>query len=524
MKRQIAIYDTTLRDGAQGAGISYSVNDKLQIVKALDHFGVDYIEAGNPGSNPKDLAFFHAVASQTLEHAQLCAFGSTLHSGLTPQTDENLQALLRASTPIICIFGKAWDFHVNAVLGISLEENLELVDETIRYLKQQGRQVFFDAEHYFDGCMRNPQYAKRVLQTALAAGADALVLCDTNGATMPGDISAQTALVRQQFPDATLGIHCHNDTGCATANSLLAVAAGVSQVQGTLIGIGERCGNADLSAILPSIALKYQHEIRPDLGKLFQVARQVADISNTRIENSRPYIGMNAFAHKGGMHIDGVLKEHASFEHIDPEAVGNKRRFLVSEVAGRSTVVEKIRSIRPDLGKDSAEVTKILARLKEMELFGYQFEAADASFALLVQRTLGTFQAHFDVILYKTMGEYPAPDNDSPSTAIIQLAVDGKEETTAALGKGPVNALDLALRKALTVFYPEIRGIRLSDYKVRVLEQNMATAAKVRVLIETRDAESSWTTIGVSDDIIEASLLALMDSMEYKLSGKARIH
>lgn len=518
MKRRIEILDSTLRDGAQGEGISFSVNDKLNIVRALDSFGVDYIEAGNPGSNPKDLDFFSQAEKLRLQNSKLCAFGSTCRCGTAPENDVNIRSLLTANTPVTVIFGKAWDMHVREILRIEPEENLFIVRETVSYLKSKGKEVIFDAEHFFDGYKSNPDYALAVLFAAVRGGADNLTLCDTNGGTMPSDISDITKIINKAFPDKKIGIHCHNDTGCAVANSMIAVSAGASHVQGTFIGIGERCGNADLSVIIPNLRLKCGYETQGTLETLCSTARMLAEIANTQLSDGKPYTGGSAFAHKAGMHIDGVLKLPRSFEHIDPAAVGNKRRFLMSEVAGRSTVLAKIQSYAPDLTKDSPKVSQILDRLKEMEHRGYHFEAADASFELLVRKTLGTYKPHFKLVLYKTMSDYPVPEVGMPAAATIKIEVDGKEEITAVMGNGPVNALDLALRKALLVFYPSIAEISLSDYKVRVLEQNSTTAARVRVLIDTTDGKNKWTTVGVSDDIIEASLIALVDSIEYKLA------
>lgn len=515
---KIDIFDSTLRDGAQGEGISFSVNDKLNIVKALDSFGVDYIEAGNPGSNPKDLDFFRQVASVQLRNAKLCAFGSTCRHGTDPECDANIKSLLSANTPVTVIFGKSWDLHVREILRITLDDNLRIVRDTVAYLKAQGKEVIFDAEHYFDGCKSDSSYAMRVIAAAFEGGADSVVLCDTNGGTMPDDIYEMTKAVIDAFPGKKIGIHCHNDTGCAVANSMLAVKAGATQVQGTFIGIGERCGNADLSVIIPNLRLKRGYDCGGRLDMLYTVSRQLAEISNSQIDTGKPYTGMSAFAHKAGMHIDGVLKLSRSFEHIDPSEVGNKRKFLMSEVSGRSTVLTKIQSFAPELTKDSPKTAEILEKLKALEHFGYHFEAADASFELLVKKILGTYTPHFRLVLYKTMGDFPVPEGGMSASATIKVEVDGKEEITAVMGNGPVNALDLALRKALTVFYPSIGEIRLSDYKVRVLEQNSTTAAKVRVLIETTDEKNSWTTIGVSNDIIEASLFALIDSIEYKLA------
>ncbi len=516
--RRIEILDSTLRDGAQGEGISFSVNDKLAIVKTLDEFGIDYIEAGNPGSNPKDLEFFEKASKLELSRAKLCAFGSTRRHDAKADEDANIRALLSAGTPAVVIFGKASDLHVRKILKISLEDNLEMVNDTIAYLKSNSKEVIFDAEHFFDGYKSSAEYAMRVLHAAVRGGADALVLCDTNGGTMPLDIFEITKKVVADFPDIKIGIHCHNDTDCAVASSMLAVNAGASHVQGTFTGIGERCGNANLSAIIPNLALKRGYECAADLPMLTETAARIAEISNTTLGSNKPYVGSSAFAHKAGMHIDGVLKLPCSFEHIDPSVVGNKRKFLMSEVSGRSTVLNKIKHIDPGLDKDSKEIALILEKLKEMEHFGYHFEAADASFELLVKKVLGIYKPSFNLVFYRTMGDFPVPAGGMPASATVKVEVDGKEEITAVMGAGPVNALDLALRKALVVFYPSIRNMRLIDYKVRVLEQNNTTAAKVRVLIETTDEKTTWTTVGVSNDILEASFIALIDSFEYKLS------
>ena len=516
--RSVEIFDSTLRDGAQGEGISFSVQDKLNIVKALDDFGVAYIEAGNPFSNPKDAAFFERVKGLRLKSAKLCAFGSTCRKNIAPCDDENVAALLKANTETITIFGKASELHVTEILRATPEENLAIVEDTVRFLKDNGREVIFDAEHFFDGCEANPEYALEVLRAAVRGGADVLCLCDTNGGTSPLDLYGAVKRVCGAFPDRRVGIHCHNDAGCATANSLLAVEAGAVQVQGTFIGFGERCGNADLSAVIPNLMLKHGYEIPGvKLETLSETAFRIAEIANLSIRSDKPFIGRSAFAHKGGMHIDGVCKLPASFKHIDPAAVGNRRRFLASEVSGRTTVLEKAVRIAPELKKDSPETARIVEKLKELESDGYQFEAADASFELLILKLLGRYQPYFSLIQYKTTGEFPTPDGSTSAYAMIQIRVDGKTETAASTGNGPVNALDLALRKALSVFYPQLAKVHLTDYKVRVLGAENATAAKVRVLIESSDGEHVWTTVGVATDIIEASWIALVDSLEYKL-------
>ena len=517
MKR-IQIFDSTLRDGAQGEGISYSVTDKLNIVRALDDFGVDYIEAGNPASNPKDMAFFEKAGQEKLHHAKLCAFGATHRKGITADKDPGLKSLLDAGTPCVSIFGKTWDLHVEKILRATPEENLALIFDTVKFMKDNGREVIFDAEHFFDGFIHNEAYALSALEAALSAGADLLCLCDTNGGTLPGLIKDIVETVIARFPAAAIGIHCHNDTGCAVASSIAAVEAGAVQVQGTFVGTGERCGNADLSIIIPNLRFKMGLQCAgDDLTGLARTVRHICDISNIRVYKSKPYVGESAFAHKGGMHIDGVHKVSASFEHIDPTLVGAARRFLMSEVSGRTTVMKKLEQVAPDLKRDSPEVAKILETLKDLESRGYQFEAADASFELMALKTLGRFHPHFRPVIYRTSGEYPPPAGERSASAILSLEVDGKEETTAAMGNGPVNALDNALRKALKVFYPELDVVRLSDYKVRVLSGAQATAAKVRVLIESTDGDIIWNTVGVGTDVVAASWEALCDSLEYIL-------
>jgi 2-isopropylmalate synthase len=518
---KLEIFDSTLRDGAQGEGISFSVSDKAAIAHTLDNFGVDYIEAGNPGSNPKDIAFFELMAGEPLRHAKLCAFGSTRRKNLKAEEDPGLQSLLSAGTDTVTIFGKSWDLHAQKVLGVTLKENLALVSDTVRFMKAHGREVIFDAEHWFDGYKANPEYAMDVLAAASDAGADALCLCDTNGGALPLFVYESVRKVKTLFPGTRLGIHCHNDTGCAVASSMLAVDAGAVQVQGTFTGIGERCGNADLSVLIPNLQLKQGYEcIAGGLASLSRTVLKVMDISNLALPANKPYVGASAFAHKGGMHIDGVTKVSASFEHVDPVSVGNARRFLMSEVSGRTTVLAKLKTLAPGLDKDSPETSAIVKKLKELEHEGYLFEAADASFELMVLQVLNRFVPHFRLGMYRTSGEFPAPDGDTSASAMLSIQVDGKKETTAAMGNGPVHALDSALRKALKVFYPELDKVRLTDYKVRVLTGEEATASKVRVLIESTDGEVFWTTVGVSTDIIAASWQALGDSIEYILHKK----
>ncbi len=515
---RISIYDSTLRDGAQAQGISYSVEDKLKIVERLDALGVAYIEAGNPGSNPKDLEFFARAASLKLANARIIAFGATRKVGADVTADVNVQSLLQAGTPAIAIFGKSWDYQVLEILRTTLAENLAMIGDTLRYLKQHGKEVVFDAEHFFDGYKANADYALQTLAAAAEAGADSLALCDTNGGSFPDEIFAITGVVCARFPGMAVGIHCHNDSEMAVANSIRAVQAGASQVQGTINGLGERCGNANLCSIIPNLQLKLGYAcIPPDaLRHLTSVARSVSEIANLPLNEKAAYVGGHAFAHKGGMHIDAVVKNPVSYEHINPEQVGNSRRVLMSEVAGRSTLMARINAIDATLSKDSPETMKIIDRLKELEHEGYQFEAAESSFDLVVRKMLGRYLPFFELVEFKVITHEPAL-NEVNSSVIIKVRVGDQEVLTVAEGDGPVNALDKAARKALERLYPAIGSIRLTDYKVRVLDSDKASAARVRVLIESSDGHESWTTIGVSTDIINASWQALVDAMEVKL-------
>ncbi|MDD5176715.1 MAG: citramalate synthase [Sterolibacterium sp.] len=514
---KIYAYDSTLRDGAQAQGISYSVEDKIKIVGRLDDLGINYIEAGNPGSNPKDLEFFTRLGTLKLKHAKIAAFGSTRKVGIDVTQDSNVQSLLKAGTRAITIFGKCWDYQVTNILRTSLEENLAMIGDTIRYLKRQGKEVVFDAEHFFDGYKANPEYALLTLTAAAEAGADCLCLCDTNGGGFPSEIFEITRTVVGRFKVA-IGIHCHNDGELAVANSVMAVQAGATQVQGTINGIGERCGNANLCSIIPNLQFKLGFDCIPpeSMRHLTSTARFVSEIANITHNEKAPYVGNDAFAHKGGMHIDAVNKDPISYEHINPESVGNNRRILMSEVAGRSTLLARINAVDPTLTKDSPETQKVVDRLKELEHEGYQFETAESSFELVVRKLLGKYQPFFELREFKVIVNEPAV-NSMNSSAMIKISVGNQEEFTAAEGDGPVNALDNAVRKALERFYPAIKEIKLTDYKVRVLDSDKASAAKVRVLIETTDHLENWTTIGVSTDIIDASWRALVDAIEYKL-------
>jgi 2-isopropylmalate synthase len=515
---KVTVFDSTLRDGAQAEGVSFSVEDKIKIVKALDKLGVGYVEAGNPGSNPKDLEFFERIKEVSLANTKIAAFGSTRRRGISPSEDGNVRALLGAEVDTVAIFGKSWDFHVTDIINATLQENLEMIYDTISYLKEQGKEVVFDAEHFYDGYKNNPDYAIKTLEAAVKAGADCLCLCDTNGGTFPDDIYNITKLVADKF-DTVIGVHAHNDCGMAVANSIMAVKAGARHVQGTMTGFGERCGNTNLSTVIPDLQLKLDYECIPpeNMIELTHIAREVSEIANLKLNDREPFVGKTAFAHKGGMHIDGVNKNSKSFEHIEPTLVGNERKFLTSEVAGRTTILSMIQRIAPNIEKNSPETVKIIDKLKELEYEGYQFEGAEGGFELLIRKELGKYKPFFELETFKIIGEHPTDGSTQTATAMIKVSVDGKREITAAEGDGPVNALDKALRKALEVFYPDLSDVHLTDYKVRVLDSTSATASKVRVLIESSDGNDSWTTVGVSKDIIEASWIALVDSIEYKL-------
>jgi 2-isopropylmalate synthase len=516
--KNIEILDTTMRDGAQARGIAFSVSDKLHLCRAMDDFGVAYIEAGNPASNPKEIEFFQQVRKLKFNHAKLAAFGSTRYKNLAVEDDPNVAALLGADTEAVVIFGKAWGLHAEKVLGVTLEQNLDLIAETLSYFKKQGRTVLFDAEHFYDGYAKNPEYAMKVLVAALQGGADRLVLCDTNGGQLPGAVAEATANVAALYP-GIVGIHCHDDSGMATANTVTAVEAGASHVQGTFLGYGERCGNANLSAIIPVLQLKLGYTCVPQesLEHLTRTARTVAEISNVALDERSPFVGYNAFTHKGGMHIDGVMKTPESFEHIDPSAVGNERRFLLSEVAGRSALAQRIQMFFPGIDRNAPEISELMLKLKELEHDGYQFDGADGSFELLVRRHLAPYEPFFKVEYYKFIGEEPDQETGLSAYGTVKVDVNGSKRVTGGEGDGPVHALDQALRRALESFFPVLGKAHLTDYKVRVIDSSAATAARVRVIIETTDGDREWSTVGVSTDVINASMKALVDSMEYKL-------
>jgi 2-isopropylmalate synthase len=514
--RRIQIYDTSLRDGSQGEGVNFSLHDKLEITARLDELGCDYIEGGYPLSNEKDAQYFAKVRDMKLQHAVICAFGMTRRKGVKPAADPGMKALLESQAQVITIVGKTSAFHVTDVLRVTLEENLAMIDETLRYLRAQGREIIYDAEHFFDGWKLNPEYALETIQAAARAGAKLIALCDTNGGSMPEEIAALTTAAQAGL-DIPVGIHCHNDCDLAVANSLAAIDAGAVQVQGTINGIGERCGNADLISIAANLALKKQgyQVLRPDgVRHLTEISRFVYETANMNFRANQAFVGQSAFAHKGGMHVHAVARATASYEHIQPEAVGNERRILVSELSGRSNI--QALTQRYNLQDDRALMDRILEQVVRLENRGYQFEAAEASFDLLVRKQAGRFQPHFERMSYHVDVECDQHDK-LKTEATVKLKVGDRILHEVAEGDGPVNALDAALRKALLGIYPSLAELQLVDYKVRVINSEAGTAAGVRVVIESRDHADVWGTVGVSENVIEASWLALTDSFEYKL-------
>lgn len=518
----IELYDTTLRDGAQSEGISFSVSDKLKICEKLDELGVHFIEGGWPGANPKDMSFFNKVRSLKLKNSRLVAFGSTRHAGVSAKSDKVLKNLLSAGTRYVAIFGKSWDLHVTEVLKTTPDENLRMIEDSVKFLKSEGRKVFFDAEHFFDGYKNNKEYAIKTLRAAEEAGAERIILCDTNGGTITSHIFEIVEEVKAVVK-TPLGIHSHNDCGMAVANSIAAVQAGCIQVQGTMNGYGERCGNANLVSVIANLKLKLGVPCVSDLSlrELTEVARFVAEICNMKLADNQPFVGNSAFAHKAGVHVNAILKNPASYEHIDPHTVGNHRRLLVSELSGKSTVVKKAEEMDLDIGKDSESSKKILNKLQELEHKGYHFEAAEASLELLVKRVMKKFKDFFEMEGFRVIIE-KKKTGKMTSEATIKLKVGKEIEHTTSLGDGPVNAMDSALRKALRKFYPKVGEMHLTDYKVRVLDEKEGTAARVRVLIQSQDRDASWWTMGVSENIIDASWQALVDSIEYKLLKDSR--
>ncbi len=514
---KMKLYDTTLRDGSQGEGISYSVMDKIRIAQELDMLGVHYIEGGWPGSNPKDMEFFLKMAKTRLKTSQLVAFGSTRKANSKASEDSNLKSILKSQTKVVTIFGKTWDLHVRDVLKTTLDENFNMIRDSVAFLVSKGVIVFYDAEHFFDAYNANREYSLRCILAAQEAGAKAIVLCDTNGGTLTSRIQEVVKEILPQIK-VSLGIHCHNDAGLAVANSLAAVEAGADMVQGTINGYGERCGNADLIPIIANLKIKMQIDcIRDDkLKELTKVSHFVSEISNMRLRDDQPYTGLSAFAHKAGVHINAVMKNPKSYEHIDPTIVGNRRRILVSELAGKTGILVRAKDLEFDLSKEDPKTKKLLKLIQKLESQGYHFEAAEASFELLMKKTLKKYKKFFDLEGFRVVIEKRS-DKKITSEAIIKLKVKGAKEHTAAEGDGPVNALDNALRKAFKDFYPTLSKMHLSDFKVRVLDEKAGTAARVRVFIQSQDQTDSWSTIGVHENIIEASWQALVDSVEYKL-------
>ncbi|KAA3613828.1 MAG: citramalate synthase [Calditrichaeota bacterium] len=514
---KIQIFDTTLRDGTQGEKVCFSVDEKLRIAHKLDEFGINYIEGGWPGSNPKDALFFEAAKTETWQHAKICAFGSTRRAGSTAENDANLNMLLAAETPVVTIFGKTWIKHLVKALKVSREENLAMIFESVNWLKQNGREVIYDAEHFFDGYKSDPEYAMQTLRAAQKAGADTLTLCDTNGGTLPNEISEIVTRIRKEMR-CELGIHAHNDSELAVANTINAVQAGARHIQGTINGFGERCGNSNLISAIANLQLKLDYQcVAPEaLQNLTDLANYIYELANLNPRDEAAFIGKSAFAHKGGVHVSAVMKDPTTYEHITPEKVGNRRRVLVSDLSGRSNVNYKMKELELQIGS-ADETGEIVKEIKTLENQGYHFEAAEASFELLVQRHRNHIPDFFGLQGFRISVEKDGHDLMTRSEASIRVKVDGHVEHTAAEGDGPVNALDNALRKALLRFYPDVARMHLIDYKVRVLSEGDGTAAKVRVLIESQCAEQRWTTIGVSENIIEASWEALVDSFTFFL-------
>lgn len=520
MTNHVKIFDTTLRDGTQGEGISLSVEDKLKIARKLDDLGVHYIEGGNPGSNGKDIEFFNRAKQLNLKNAKLTAFGSTRRKGTDVAKDSNLNNIIASGAKAATLVGKAWDFHVHTALQTTLEENLAMIYDSILYLKNHGLEVMFDAEHFFDGFKNNREYTLSTIEAATRAGVDWVVLCDTNGGSLPGEIHEIVSYVTSHF-DVPVGIHTHNDCEVAVANSLAAVQAGARQVQGTINGIGERCGNANLCSIIPNLQLKLNYHCVSDeqLRSLVSTARYVTEIANYQMPINQPYVGNSAFAHKGGIHVSAIMKHPKTYEHIAPELVGNKQRVLVSELAGQSNLMFKAQELNLDLENETTKTREIIEKIKDLEHQGYQFEGADASLELLLRDAFGSLEEIFTLESFKLIVE-KIPGHAVLSEAILKLKVQGQTVYTVAEGNGPVNALDNALRKALVQYYPAINEVNLTDYKVRVIDEKEATAAKVRVLVESANADNTWSTVGVSENIIEASWEALADSIRYALIGQ----
>jgi 2-isopropylmalate synthase len=514
----VKIYDTTLRDGSQAEDIAFSVEDKIRIAQKLDELGIHYIEGGWPGSNPKDLQFFQEIKSVSLSQAKIVAFGSTCRAGTPPQNDPNIQALIEAGTESVTLFGKSWDIHPLEALNITLDQNLEIIHQSVRFLKDQVSEVIFDAEHFFDGFKSNPRYAISTLKAAQEAKADWIVLCDTNGGTLPCEVQSIIKEVKKKIT-IPLGIHVHNDTEMAVANTILAVKEGIGLVQGTINGYGERCGNANLCSIIPNLKLKMGMDCITDaqLKKITEVSRFVSELANLPHHKYLPYVGDSAFAHKGGVHVSAIRKSGATYEHVQPERVGNRQRVLISDLSGESNILYKAAEFKIDIESKDPKVREILDELKQLENRGFQFEGAEGSFEILIKKALGQHKKFFELLGFRVIVEKKQEEAPPLSEATIMVRVGDQVEHTAAVGNGPVNALDNAIRKALEKFYPELKEVKLLDYKVRILSTKDGTAAQTRVLIESGDKESKWGTVGVSENIIQASWQALVDSIDYKL-------
>ena len=516
--KTIKIYDTSLRDGTQAEEISFSVEDKILVARKLDELGVHYIEGGWPGSNPKDVQFYKEIKKVRLKNSSVSAFGSTGRPKIKPSEDHNLKALVSSGAGVACIFGKSWDLHVKEALKISLRENLDLIYDSVAFLKKELDEVFYDAEHFFDGYKANPEYAIKTLKAAADAGADCLVLCDTNGGTLPHEVAEAIKMVQKTIK-TPLGIHCHNDSDLAVANSLIAVELGIGQVQGTINGFGERCGNANLCSIIANLQLKMGYKCLSDsqLARLSETSRFVSEIANLTHNSHLPYVGESAFAHKGGIHVSAVMKKAETYEHIMPELVGNRQRVLISDLSGKSNILFKAKEFGIDIDSSDPVTQELVETIKDLEHKGYQFEGAEASLELLMKRVLGTHKKYFNLIGFRVIDEKRKEDEPPIAEATIMVEVGGKVEHTAAVGDGPINAIDNALRKALEKFYPSLKDVKLLDFKVRVLTAGEGTAASVRVLIESGDKTDKWGTVGVSENVIEASWQALVDSIDYKL-------
>lgn len=513
---QVTIYDTTLRDGTQGTGISFSTLDKIRVAERLDEFGVHYIEGGWPGSNPKDAAFFQEAAKRTWKHAKITAFGMTRRGKIKVEDDPQVQMLLDAQTPVVTVVGKTWPLHVTEVFQVSLEENLAMIADTVAYLKKHGREVLYDAEHFFDSFKEDPEYSLKTIQAATDAGADLVVLCETNGGALPDFVAEVTrqAVAKLGRP---VGIHTHNDGGVGVANALAAVQAGACQVQGTINGYGERVGNCNLITVMPTLQLKMGIDLGLDLTRLRDLAHFVDELANVPHDIRAPYVGVAAFTHKGGLHVHAVQKLARTYEHVDPELVGNERVITISDMSGQSNVLVKAAALGLPLMKGSPEVQEILAEVKRLESEGYEFEAAEASFELLIRRLLGQTTACFELMEFHTTHRCRAGASVETNEATVKLRVNGQPEYTVDEGDGPVNALDKALRKALLPHFPAIAAVRLADYKVRIIDSGSGTAAKTRVLVVSSDGHQTWGTVGVSTNVIDASWQALVDSLEFYL-------